>query len=675
MDKTFEDYKGYAEDFLQSYFGVDTRKNFRCINPNHIDSNPSMGYDKNQCRAHCFSCEQSYDLYDMVGIYFNITDKGEQFRKVQELYDRSVGVSNTKITPKKKVEKVARKINTDDIKKYIQKCKDCVSKTDYFLNRGLTVETIERCNLGYDEEEDAVVIPYSKAMDYYQRRSVKDKRFYKPKTEDAGEEPLYNAQALRLKTRKPIFIVESAICAMSIIQCGGMAVALNGTGATKLYNMIKGKKPLGTLLLCLDNDDAGRDNTIKIKNKLQELDVKYLIVNIADDCKDPNELLMRDAKRLQDNVSRAIAEGKKLTATKFDSIPLEQLIKMKFPPRIWVVNDLLSTGLTILASPAKAGKSWMMLQLTQAVAEGEEFLGFKTNKYDVEYMALEDEPQRICERTLLQRKDKPLDPGCYITNKAPTLDSDALLDVLAEKLEDNPKIKLFIIDTLQKVRKVKTNAKADSNAYAQDYEEIGALKEFADDNKIAIVVVHHTRKMVDELDPFANILGSTALNGVVDTMLVINNRKKDEVVLHYKGRDIAPSSKIIEFDDDTKGKTYKWNIVGSPEEQEKKRQEREYTGNPLVRTIKELLKANPSGWRGNTTEFMQAVYDVTGEVLAMNSTHVGRELNALHSKLYADGIQHDSGQSKKSRYHSFSYVPKIKKWQMGRSAYQTTFDD
>ena len=30
----------------------------------------------------------------------------------------------------------------------------------------------------------------------------------------------------------------------------------------------------------------------------------------------------------------------------------------------------------------------MMLQLTQAVAEGEDFLGFKTNKHDVEYMAV-----------------------------------------------------------------------------------------------------------------------------------------------------------------------------------------------------------------------------------------------------------------------------------------------
>lgn len=673
MDKTFDDYKGFAENFLENYFGVPTNRNFKCLNPNHDDDKPSMGYDKKQCRAHCFGCGESYDIFDLVGLYYNIKDKGEQFKKVQELYGGGDNGEKAKPTSKK-VAKPVQTINTAEIKKYIEKCKNNIAKTDYFTKRGLTMETIERCNLGYDEKEEAVVIPYSKALEYYQRRSVNEKKFYKPKTEEAGEEPLYNAFALRLKTRKPVFIVESAICAMSIIQCGGMAVALNGTGATKLYNMIKGKKPLGSLILCLDNDDPGRENTIKIKNKLQEMDVKYLIMNIADECKDPNELLMKDPKRLQDNIARAIAEGKKLTATKFDSIPLEQLIKMKFEPRIWIVDGLISTGLAILASPAKAGKSWMMLQLTQAVVEGEDFLGFKTHKYDVEYMALEDDPQRVSERTIKQRKDKPLKPGCYITTKAPTLDNDLLLDVLAEKLEENPNIKLFIIDTLQKVRRKKVG-RTEQSAYAQDYDEIGTLKEFAEDNKIGILVVHHTRKTIDELDPFSNILGSTALTGVVDTMMVIDNRKKDEIVMYYKGRDIDDSSKIIEFDGGNKGKSFKWNVVGTPEEQERKRKEREYLSNPIVRTIKEILKLNPSGWRGTSTEFLQAVFDVTGEVLPVTPTHLGREINNLHSKLYADGIQHENGNTKKSRYHSFSYVPKVKKWQQAGGAYQTTMSD
>ena len=66
MDLDYEKYKCYAEDFLETYIGVNTRKNFICLSPEHRDRNPSMGYDKGGCRAHCFSCNATYDIYDLV---------------------------------------------------------------------------------------------------------------------------------------------------------------------------------------------------------------------------------------------------------------------------------------------------------------------------------------------------------------------------------------------------------------------------------------------------------------------------------------------------------------------------------------------------------------------------------------------------------------------------------
>ena len=665
----FDDYKHYADDFLERYMGVPTTRNFKCVNPMHRDDNPSMGYDKNSCRAHCFGCDASYDIYDLVGLYFGIDDKSEQFKKVQSLY--GVGGNSLPTSKKKKVQ--SKEKNIGNIKQYIIDCKANIYKTDYFAKRGLTNETLERCNLGYDEKEDAVVIPYSKAMDYFQRRSVKEKKFYKPKTEDAGQEPLYNAQALRLKTRKPIFIVESPICAMSIIQCGGMAVALCGTGLEKLLAKIRTKKPLGTLVISLDNDDAGEQATSRLMAKLRELEAKFLVFNVAGECKDPNELLMKDEKKLQNNIDFAIKEAKKLTASKFDSIPLEELLKKEFKPRTWIVKNLIPKGLTLLASPTKAGKSWMMLQLSQSVAEGKEFLGYDTVKSEVEYLALEDDEQRIAERTIIQRKGKPFEHGVHITTKAPTMDKDLLLDTLAEKLEENGKIKMFIIDTLQKVRKIKTD-KESSNAYASDYVEIGQLKEFADDNDIAIVIVHHARKQIDEVDPYANILGSVALQGVVDTMMVINNRKKEEVMFYAKGRDIGNVARVIELDDDTKGNTFLWSIVGTPEEQAKAREKREYENNPLVITIKELLKNNPSGWGGTATDIMNAMYDITKQVVTVTSAQIGKELQTLATKLHRDGIDFTSKRTGEKRIHTFTKNKKPS-WMNSMPSYQPKFYD
>ena len=50
-----------------------------------------------------------------------------------------------------------------------------------------------------------------------------------------------------------------------------------------------------------------------------------------------------------------------------------------------------------------------------------------------------------------------------------------------------PDISLIVIDTLQKVRKGDRNG----SMYANDYKDIGALKELADKYGICILLVHH----------------------------------------------------------------------------------------------------------------------------------------------------------------------------------------
>lgn len=646
----FGQYKHHIENFLQTYYGVNTRKNFRCLNPMHSDDKPSMGYDKTSFKAHCFGCQACYDIYDLVGLYFKIDNKGEQYKKVQELYGYGCTTKPTKKVAKPKEPGIVPQVK--NIKKYIEECKNNIFMTDYFKKRGLTQETIERCNLGYDSDKKTVVIPYSKQLEYYQSRSVIEKKFYKPPKEIAGEEPLYNAQALRLKTRKPIFVVESPICAMSIIQAGGNAVALGGSGENKLITYIKAKKPLGAIVLSLDNDDPGQQTTSRIILKLKELDVKYTVKNISDNYKDPNELLMANPTRFEKNVLTTQEEAKKLTATKFDNQRLEDIYNAKYPPMEWIVDKLIPKGLSLLASPPKFGKSYLMLQMTQAVAEGKSFLGFNVNKNEVDYFALEDTKERINSRAHMQRKDAPMPSGAYITLRAPTMDKDKLLDILAERLEEYPKIKLFIIDTLQKIRRTSPTKIDENNPYKADYSEIGQLKEFADDNGVGIVVVHHTRKAKDELDPYMNILGSIGLQGVVDTLIVLG-KVNENSVMYYKGRDMGENKIIIDFDNESKGGTATWSVLGSPEEQDKQYKENLYNKNPVVKTIKELLRVNPNGWDGTATEFMEAMTDIVPDCTIMRPAELGKEIQLLHNDLYKDGIIQKSSRTNRTRNISF----------------------
>jgi DNA primase len=102
---------------------------------------------------------------------------------------------------------------------------------------------------------------------------------------------------------------------MSIYQCGGVAVPLCGTqNVGKFLSFFANHLFKGVLVLAFDNDNAGKVATDKIiggtqKNVgLADLGIHYVIKNVASECKDPNELLVKDSQRLKNNIEKTIKE-------------------------------------------------------------------------------------------------------------------------------------------------------------------------------------------------------------------------------------------------------------------------------------------------------------------------------------------------------------------------------
>ena len=61
--------KATMKDMLADYLGrkgINTRKPFKCLNPLHNDTHPSMSFDRKRNRVHCFSCGATYDIFDRV---------------------------------------------------------------------------------------------------------------------------------------------------------------------------------------------------------------------------------------------------------------------------------------------------------------------------------------------------------------------------------------------------------------------------------------------------------------------------------------------------------------------------------------------------------------------------------------------------------------------------------
>ena len=126
--------------------------------------------------------------------------------------------------------------------------------------------------------------------------------------------------------------------------------------------------------------------------------------------------------------------------------------------------------------------------------------------------------------------------------------ADTLKHGLEQQIEqfltEHPATKLVVIDTLQRVR----SAGGDSNLYANDYQDVGLLKQLADRHHIAILLIHHLRKLHDD-DPMNMISGSTGLSGAADSTFVLqkSSRLANIASLHCTGRDIPDRTLKLEF--------------------------------------------------------------------------------------------------------------------------------
>lgn len=188
----------------------------------------------------------------------------------------------------------------------------------YLLGRGITRETQEKYGLGYDPRHyfgklgttaPAVILPYP-GRAYYAARAITEKAFDKPRSSEAGPEPLFNGEALA--GDEPVFVVESQICALSILQAGGAAVALGNTGGGRLVEQLSRQARHTPLILCLDNDpqtgdalEKGPRAQAELAAALQEKKIPFLEINIAGHEKDPNDALQKEPEAFAARVASA----------------------------------------------------------------------------------------------------------------------------------------------------------------------------------------------------------------------------------------------------------------------------------------------------------------------------------------------------------------------------------
>ena len=307
-----------------------------------------------------------------------------------------------------------------------------------------------------------------------------------------------------------------------------------------------------------------------------------------------------------------IRQAQEIGRPKMETMDAVSLMAMRFDRFHMPVVGMIVEGVTLLCGSSKIGKSWLVLSMCCAVANGNPFLGRATEQGKVLYLALEDSPRRLQSR-MAKIGEKPTANLSFAT-QAKDIDGGLIEDLTNwVKSVDNPQ--MIVIDTFQKVRGA---TPARTNAYSADYAVMSKLKRFADSNHVAVVLVHHLNKMRDVADPYDKISGSTGLMGAADTTILVNrDRDSDDATVTFTGRDVCGDDLNIRITDG------RWQAVG-PEVAAREA----YEKNHIVRTCKKLLMESfDETVKITTKDLQEAIQLRTGYVFT--AQELGRKVEQI----------------------------------------------
>lgn len=284
----------------------------------------------------CWSCDFSGDVIDLIQ-----RDRNTDFKGALNIAADYLGIKidaysarnndNDKTTEEIKREPQAATetpIKNISLMPYYS---DCMARLNdpralsYLEARGISAETAAAYSIGFDPVADPaqsgyktprLIIPTTET--HYIGRSIdaNTPKEYAKMNNKGGKPGIFNISALYENT-EAVFVTEGVFDALSILEIGADAIALNSTSNTDLLLKALEQKPTAaTLILCLDNDEPGKRATEALNKGLNRLNISNIVADISGACKDPNEALTTNKAAFIESVNKARAQ----TAIKPDNV-------------------------------------------------------------------------------------------------------------------------------------------------------------------------------------------------------------------------------------------------------------------------------------------------------------------------------------------------------------------
>lgn len=279
-----------------------------------------------------------------------------------------------------------------DYIKYYQECFERLqdpAAIAYLQGRGISLETAIMFSLGYDPAADPagsghpcprIITPVTSS--HYVGRSIDPNtpKAYQKLNPKGSTPGIFNEPALYSTKKQEIFVTEGIFDALAIYEASGcQAIATNSTAnADTLIKNLEQKGTESTLILAFDNDEAGRKATEILKTGLQRLNISFILADITNGAKDPNEALQKDREAFTAAIKEAIHQASaKPDNTQYyiDNLMSADIARF-ISDKVTGFNNLdrkaggLYSGLYVLAAISSLGKTSFALQLADQIAAG-----------------------------------------------------------------------------------------------------------------------------------------------------------------------------------------------------------------------------------------------------------------------------------------------------------------
>ena len=256
---------------------------------------------------HCFACSASYSFGK--GIKEILKLRGTSLSahpSLQKYIEENPSFDQDKLIPNDLYAEVIAKYAVEDMRsRLLANNEKYVSEEElasyrftvpYMYERKLTDAVIEKYDVGFDgnyippgrkKPLPCVTFPVrdmtGKTL-FFCRRSIEGKFFNYP---EGVDKPVYGIYELP-RDCKEVIICESIFNALTCVVYGKNAVALLGTGTSQQLDQLK-RLGVRSYVICLDNDDAGKKGTARLRKALASSGIVWTMT-VPDDGRDVNDL-------------------------------------------------------------------------------------------------------------------------------------------------------------------------------------------------------------------------------------------------------------------------------------------------------------------------------------------------------------------------------------------------